>query len=398
MSSFNVPSAPPDPIFLVTSSFKADTHPDKMNLGVGEEGKPWVLPVVKKVEKMLAEDNTLDHEYLKIDGIREFSQKAAELVLGSDSIAFKENRVSFSQALSGTGSLRLAGGLLAKFYPSKELYISNPTWGNHRAIFEAEGFNVSTYRYFDKSTNGLDFAGLVEDLKEAPNGSVVVLHACAHNPTGVDPTKEQWHQISNLLKEKKLYPIFDIAYQGFASGDFDRDAYGVRYHTANGGELMVAQSFSKNMGLYNERAGNLCIVAETPERATNMNSQVKLIIRAMYSNPPSHGARIAATIMNDPKLCEEWFESVRVMSSRVLQMRKALYKELVALNTPGIWTHILEQIGMFTFTGLNPQQVERLTAEFHIYLLKNGRINMCGINTHNVKYLAKAINSVVTNS
>uniref|UniRef100_A0A1B0DRF7 aspartate transaminase n=1 Tax=Phlebotomus papatasi TaxID=29031 RepID=A0A1B0DRF7_PHLPP len=237
---------------------------------------------------------------------------------------------------------------------------------------------------------------MIADLEAAPEGSVIILHACAHNPTGCDPTQEQWKKIADVCEAKKLFPFFDSAYQGFASGDPIRDAFAVRYFVSRGFEMLCAQSFAKNFGLYSERIGNLTIVFNNPAKMPAVVSQVSLLIRGMFSNPPAYGSRIVGTILTDPKLREEWMTCIKAMSARIRQMRKMLYDNLVALKTPGIWKHIIEQIGMFSYTGLNEAQSKRLVEEFHIYLLKSGRISMCGLNEKNVEYVAKAIHTVIT--
>jgi len=299
------------------------------------------------------------------------------------------------QSLSGTGALRLGGEFIAKFLPGRTIYISDPTWGNHKAVFSNSGLKHKDYRYFNAKTLGLDFEGFVEDLKKAPEGSVILLHACAHNPTGVDPTQEQWKILADVIKSRNQVPFFDCAYQGFATGSLERDRFAMEYFANQGFEMFIAQSYAKNFGMYGERVGCFHTVCK-PETSEAVRSQLKLVARPMYSNPPSYGARIVTTVINDPELFNEWKDNLLTMSGRINQVRDLLFKELKALNTPGTWDHILNQIGMFTYTGLSESQCDRLTNEFHVYLLKSGRISMAGINTHNVSYLAKAINAVVT--
>lgn len=236
---------------------------------------------------------------------------------------------------------------------------------------------------------------MVADISNAPEGAVIILHACAHNPTGCDPTEEQWRRLADVLEEKKLFPFFDSAYQGFASGDPNKDAFAVRYFVSRGFELFCAQSFAKNFGLYNERVGNLTVVQKDPKTTAAVSSQITLLIRGMYSNPPAFGARIVGSVLNDPELRQEWMDCIKTMSGRIIQMRQALFKELTKLGTPGTWTHITQQIGMFSYTGLNEEQSKQLIEKYHIYLLKSGRINMCGLNENNVPYVAKAIHAVV---
>jgi len=242
----------------------------------------------------------------------------------------------------------------------------------------------------------LDLEGMLADLKAAPENAVVILHACAHNPTGLDPTEEQWKEIAKVVKEKNLYPLFDSAYQGFASGDLDKDAWAVRYFIEQGFELLCCQSFAKNFGLYNERVGNITLVSNTTENLSKVLSQITLLIRGNYSNPPSHGARIVATALSDPNLFDEWKGCIKTMADRIRLMRAGLRDLLVANNAPGNWDHIVSQIGMFSYTGLTPRQVDYVRVQYHIYMLQSGRVNMCGLTTKNLEYVAKAITDAVT--
>uniref|UniRef100_A0A7S4G3Y9 aspartate transaminase n=1 Tax=Eutreptiella gymnastica TaxID=73025 RepID=A0A7S4G3Y9_9EUGL len=404
MSLFaSVAMAPPDPILGVTQAWRADTSPDKLNLGVGayrsEEGQPWVLPTVKDAEAELLkqqEAGKINKEYLPIDGIPEFYNASVKLMLGEDSAPIKEGRACIVQCLSGTGGLRLAAAVIGNYMKGKAIYIPNPTWGNHKAIFPQQGVEVKQYRYYKPATCGLDFEGMMEDLKAMPSGSVVLLHACAHNPTGVDPTEEQWKAIADVIKEKGLFPMMDSAYQGFASGDFDKDAWACRYFASLGVEMMLIQSFAKNMGLYGERTGTFTTICVDKDSADRLKSQIKILIRTMYSSPPAHGARIAALILNDPARLTAWKAEVKIMADRIINMRKELHAALLANGCPGTWDHVINQIGMFTFTGLKPGQVEHLTSKHHIYLTKDGRISMAGLNGPKVKYLADAMKDAIT--
>merc|ERR1712013_172327 len=277
------------------------------------------------------------------------------------------------------------------------VYYSNPTWGNHGLIFGRAGYtDLRQYRYWDPESRGLDFSGMMEDLGQAPSGAVVILHACAHNPTGVDATKEQWAKIAEVCKSRNLFVFFDCAYQGFASGSLDKDAWAVRFFVEQGFEIFCSQSFSKNFGLYNERAGNLTVVLKDPKSVANFKSQMTLIIRAMYSNPPAHGCRIVDMVMKDPAMYQEWRECIKIMANRIIAMRAGLRARLEKLGTPGKWDHITTQIGMFSYTGLNPTQVDFLVQEKHIYLLRSGRISMCGVTPGNIEYVASSIHEAVT--
>lgn len=397
----NVELGPPIEVFTLNKAFADDTFPQKVLLGAGayrtDEGKPWVLPVVRKAEQALAADSTLNKEYLPVLGLEQFSSAATRMLLGENSTALKQNRAFGVQCLSGTGSLRVGAEFLARILNLKVFYYSQPTWENHKLIFTNAGFTEGrTYRYWSEKTRGLDLEGMLEDLRNAPERSVVILHACAHNPTGCDPTREQWEKIAQVVKEKQLFTFFDSAYQGFASGDLDKDAWAVRYFIDQGFELFCAQSFAKNFGLYNERVGNLTVVLNNPVDIPKVKSQITLLVRGMYSNPPSHGARIVNYVLNNPDLYQEWRDNIKTMSSRIIEMRKRLREELEKIKTPGDWKHITSQIGMFSYTGLNEVQSENMIKKHHVYMLRSGRISMCGVTPSNVEYVAKAICETVS--
>ncbi|BBN01519.1 aspartate aminotransferase, cytoplasmic [Marchantia polymorpha subsp. ruderalis] len=397
----HVQQAPEDPIYGVTNAFLKDPSPVKVNLGVGayrtEEGKPLVLNVVRKAEEQLLADKSRNKEYLPISGITHFSRLSAQLILGSDCPAIAEKRIVTAQCLSGTGCLRVGGEFLAKHYSGpKIIYIPATTWTNHFRIFPNAGMEARTYRYYDPKTKGLDYEGMMEDLRAAPSGAVVLLHACAHNPTGVDPTREQWAEIQHLVRdEKQLLPFFDSAYQGFASGSLDADAWAVRQFVNDGGETLVAQSYAKNMGLYGERVGALSVIVKDPDVALRIESQVNLVIRPMYSSPPTFGAAIVCTILGNKALYEEWKVELKGMADRIISMRHQLFDALKARATPGTWDHIVNQIGMFTYSGLSKEQVEYMKTEYHIHMTSDGRISMAGLNTRTVPQLADAIHAAV---
>jgi len=395
-----VTQGPEDPILGITVAFNKDTHPKKINLGVGayrdDNGKPYVLPSVREAEKRIFEAQA-DHEYTAIGGVPEFTKLAQELKLGADSPAIKEKRAVTIQALSGTGALRVGADFLKRWVNAPNggnVYLSNPTWANHIPIFKDAGFNVPTYRYYNAATCGLDFAGMKEDMKNAPAGSLFLLHACAHNPTGVDPTQAEWNELSALCKEKKHFVFFDLAYQGFASGDPERDAYAVRRFIADGHNVMVAQSFAKNFGLYGERIGTLSVVCEDEKQKSAVESQLKILVRPMYSNPPVHGARIISTILKDASLTASWRKEVKLMADRIIGMRQSLVKNLKEKGSRRDWSHVTKQIGMFCYSGLTPEEVDRLAAEHHVYLTRNGRISIAGITSKNVEHLAQSIAEV----
>ncbi|CAL8256417.1 unnamed protein product [Lota lota] len=407
MSVFrDVTQAVPVAVFKLSQDFNNDQDPNKVNLGVGvyrtNEGKPWVLPIVKKVEKVIAHDDRLNHEYLPILGLPEFRSLASKIAVGDDSPAVQDNRVGAVQCLGGTGALKIGAEFLRCFHNGSNntktpVYVSAPTWENHIAVFASAGFeDVRSYKYWDAQNRGLDLAGFLGDLETCPEHSIFVLHACAHNPTGTDPTQEQWMKIAEVMMRRRLFVFFDSAYQGFASGNLEKDAWAIRYFISMGFEMFCAQSFSKNFGLYNERVGNLTIVARDPDNLQRVLSQMEKIVRTTWSNPPSQGARLVAITLSTPELFEEWKGNVKTMADRVLLMRAQLQAKLQALGTPGTWDHITEQIGMFSFTGLNPKQVEYMVKERHVYLLASGRINMCGLTTKNIDYVAQSIHQTVT--
>ncbi|KAL6305398.1 aspartate aminotransferase [Sparassis latifolia] len=398
-----VPLAPPDSIFKLTAAYKTDLYPHKINLGVGayrdDNSKPWVLPVVKKATEILLNDPALDHEYLPITGLPEFTDSAARLILGPDSPVLAQKRVTSVQTISGTGANHLGALFLSRFYNwngEKQVFLSDPTWVNHFAIFRGVGVNPLTYPYYDARTIGLAFPQLLSTLRDAPAGSVFLLHACAHNPTGVDPTRAQWGQIADAMLEKGHFVFFDCAYQGFASGDLDADAWAVREFVRRDVPLLICQSFAKNAGLYGERVGALHVIAPTEEAATRIKSQLSVLTRSEISNPPAHGARLIALILNDSALFEEWKRDIRTMAGRIIAMRKELRRLLTEeLKTPGNWDHIVNQIGMFSFTGISAEQSQALTDKTHIYLTTNGRISMAGLNSHNIRYFAENLDKVV---
>nr|UDB72874.1 mitochondrial aspartate aminotransferase [Hemiscorpius lepturus] len=393
-----VEMGPPDAILGVTEAFKRDTNPKKINLGVGayrdDQGKPYVLPSVRKAEERLMAQK-LDKEYSTIVGNAEFCQAAAKLAFGENSSVIKQNLNVTAQAISGTGSLTIGAYFLNDFFKgNKEIYMPTPTWGNHIPLFKRAGFTVKQYRYYDPKTCGFDFNGALQDIAKIPEKSVILLHACAHNPTGVDPKPEQWKEISKVVKNRNIFPFIDMAYQGFASGDCDRDATALRLFIEDGHELALAQSFAKNMGLYGERVGAVTLVCKDQEIAQRVMSQVKIIIRPTYSNPPIHGARIAALVLNDPELRKEWLHDVKGMADRIIGMRQKLKDGLKREGSTRNWQHITDQIGMFCYTGMNQEQVERLIKEFSIYLTKDGRISVAGVSSNNVDYLAYAMHQV----
>merc|ERR1711934_1284024 len=397
----NVPLAPLDPILGMSQRFQADTDPRKVNVSIGayrtDEGKPLVLNCVKKAEKRILDDVALNKEYLPQRGDVSYSALCQQMLFGEDSQLLKDGVVATAQTLSGTGALRLGAEFVKRYAPGAAVYVSTPTWGTHNSIMDHAGVPVKQYRYWDAENRNLNLAGMLEDIKSAPDGSIIMLHAAAHNPTGVDPTQEQWDQIMDVCQQRGHICWFDSAYQGFATGCLEKDAYALRKFASNGLPLFVSQSFAKNFGLYGERVGTFSLTCGSSDAVKNVMSQFDIIIRNLYSNPPKHGANIVKTVLSDPALYQEWRDELLAMSLRIQDMRKVLLEELSNLGTPGDWTHITSQIGMFSFTGLSPDQCESMLKDHHIYMLKNGRISMAGITSGNVKYIAQAIDDVVRN-
>ncbi|PHH79193.1 hypothetical protein CDD82_2537 [Ophiocordyceps australis] len=390
-----VPQGPPA-ILGITEAFKADKFDKKINLGVGayrdDQGKPYVLPSVREAEAKVV-NSKLNKEYAGITGVAEFPALAAKLAYGANSPIL--DRVAITQSISGTGALRIGAAFIQRFFSGdKKIYIPTPSWANHRAVFTDAGLKVEQYRYYNKETIGLDFDGMVADVKAAPKGSVFLLHACAHNPTGVDPTQDQWRQLSSVIKEKGHFAFFDMAYQGFASGDTDRDAFAVRHFVEQGHQVALCQSFAKNMGLYGERVGAFSLVCADAAEKKRVESQLKILIRPLYSNPPIHGARIATEILSNDKLYQQWLAEVKGMADRIITMRALLKEKLEKLGSKHDWSHITRQIGMFAYTGMTPEEMDKLAKEFSVYATRDGRISVAGITSENVGRLAEAIYKV----
>jgi len=394
----DVPMGPPDAILGVSEAFKRCEAPEKMNLGVGayrdDNGKPFVLPCVRAAEAAILEGQ-LDHEYLGITGLPAFAKASQKLAFADAGNAIADGRVFTTQGISGTGALRIGSAFLAKFSGGRPVYLPKPSWGNHTPIFAHAGNQLGGFTYYDPSTCGFDAEGCYNDLRNnVPEGACVVFHACAHNPTGVDPLPEQWTELSKICKEKNFLVFFDMAYQGFASGSVDQDAFAVRQFVNDGHNVLLSQSYSKNMGLYGQRTGAFSVVCANAEEAARVESQVKIIIRPMYSNPPSHGARIAERILNDTELNAMFTADVKGMADRIISMRTQLREGIERRGNSNNWEHITNQIGMFCFTGLSPDQVGKLTSDHHVYLTKDGRISVAGVSSSNVDYLANAIHEV----
>ena len=391
----NVPMGPADPILGLNALFAADTNPEKVSLVVGiyggDDGKPFVLKVVEEAKKRIMH---MDHEYAPIQGNQFFIDSAARLAFGADANALKEKRVASVQALSGTGALRVAGAFIARFAANRNIYVAKPTWPNHHGVFRDSGLTVHTYTYYNPKTITLDFEGMCADLEKLDAGSWVVLHACAHNPTGIDPTHEQWGKILEIVTRKQLNPVMDNAYQGFASGDLDLDGYAQRLFSSKCPTFILCQSFAKNMGLYGERTGCLHMVTPNADLTPIIISQLKLIIRCMNSSPPLFGARVAAEVFKDPSLFQQWLGELKEMAGRVKSVRQAFVAELKSLGSTKDWSHITSQIGMMAYTGLSVEQVHALRNQHSIYLTDDGRMAISALNTGNYKKVAAAFHTV----
>lgn len=401
---------PPDPLFGLKARYTADSRPDKVDLGIGayrdNNGKPFILPAVKKAERKLIESESYNHEYLSISGYQPFLTEAAKVILGNDSKAIAAKAVVSQQSLSGTGALHLAGAFLKQFYAGTQtIYVSKPTWANHNQIFQSLGLTVETYPYWDAQKKSLDIDGFLATIKSAPQGSIILLHACAHNPTGLDPTASQWKEILSEIAAKKHLPLFDSAYQGFASGDLDKDAAPIREAINLGlidSPILICQSFAKNVGMYGERVGALHVVLPTSEAegprtqlAKAIGTQLNKLTRSEISNPPAYGAKIVSIVLSDPELRQQWHDDLITMSLRIIKMRKELRRRLEELGTPGTWEHITNQSGMFSFTGLNSEMVQRLEKVHGVYLVSSGRASVAGLNDGNVEKVANAFDEVI---
>ena len=393
----SVEMAPGDPILGVTEAYVADQNPKKVNLGVGvyydDNGKVPLLECVKRAEKLRLETSP-NRGYLPIDGLAAYDRAVQDLVFGADSAAVREKRVITVQALGGTGGLKVGADLLKRIDPGAEVWISDPSWENHRQLFEAAGFKVNTYPYYDAKTHGLNFPGMLAALKAMPAGAVVVLHVCCHNPTGVDISQEQWQQVLEVVKNRGLVPFLDLAYQGFAES-VEADGYAARLFAGAMSPVFLSSSFSKSFSLYGERVGALSIVAGSAEEAARTLSQTKRVVRTNYSNPPTHGGQVVATVLSTPELRVLWDQELGGMRERIKAMRKALV-EGIAKRIPGTdFGFVLRQRGMFSYSGLTKDQVARLRKEFSIYAIDTGRICVAALNTKNVDYVVEAIAQVV---
>ncbi len=390
-------AAPADPILGLGEAFKAETRPEKVNLGIGiykdAQGKTPIPRAVKAAEtRLLAEENTKN--YLTIDGVAAYNAATQVMLFGADHEIIASQRAKTAQSLGGTGALRIAAEFVKRQTNAQNVWISNPTWPNHNAIFKAVGINICDYRYYNSQTHALDWDGLIQDLSQAKQGDVVLLHGCCHNPTGIDPTPEQWETLAKMSAEKGWLPLFDFAYQGFANG-LEEDAYGLRVFLQHNPELLIASSYSKNFGMYNERVGAFTVVAQDADTANRAFSQVKAIIRTLYSNPASHGGATVAMVLQDAELKADWIAELDEMRGRIKAMRQKFVDTLKACGATQDFDFIVQQNGMFSFSGLTPEQVDRLRDEFAIYAVRSGRINVAGITDDNIQYLCESIVKVL---
>ncbi|MFO1414058.1 MAG: amino acid aminotransferase [Burkholderiales bacterium] len=389
--------APRDPILGVTEAFVADTNPKKVNLGVGvyndDDGKLPVLECVKRAEQVMA-SKCAPRGYLPIDGLAAYDKSVQALLFGADSEIVASGRAVTVQALGGTGGLKVGADFLRRFAPGAQVWISDPSWENHRALFEGAGFTVNTYAYYDAATRGLDFAQMIAALERIPAGGIVVLHACCHNPTGADPTEAQWEQIIETVRGRGLVPFLDIAYQGFADS-IDADGAVVRRFAATPGPLFVSSSFSKSFSLYGERVGAVSIVGADKDEAGRVLSQVKRLVRTNYSNPPTHGGQIVAQVLADVELRALWEAELGMMRDRIKLVRAELVEKLHERMPGRDFRYMLAQRGMFSYSGLTKPQVQKLREEYSIYAVDTGRICVAALNSKNVGYVAHAMAAVM---
>ncbi|MEK9776161.1 MAG: amino acid aminotransferase [Quisquiliibacterium sp.] len=392
-----VEMAPRDPILGLTEAFVADPRPNKVNLGVGvyydDNGKVPLLAAVRQAEKVRVESAPA-RNYLPIDGIATYNTAVQQLLFGKDSALLAAGRVATFECLGGTGALKVGADFLRRLNPNAELWISDPSWENHRALFEAAGFKVSAYPYYDAASHGVKFKDMLACLAAMPAGSIVVLHACCHNPTGVDLNTDQWKQVVEAVAQRGLVAFLDCAYQGFADG-IEADAQAIRLFADSGLNFFVSSSFSKSFSLYGERVGALSIVTMDREETARVVSQVKRVVRTNYSNPPTHGAAVVSAVLTDPTMRQLWEDDLSEMRERIRAMRVGLVERLKQRGLSQDFSFVIRQRGMFSYSGLNPQQVERLRTEYGIYAIGTGRICLAALNSKNLDYVADAIAAVI---
>jgi aspartate/tyrosine/aromatic aminotransferase len=391
----SISTAPPDAILGLTEAFAADTNPNKMNLSVGvykdASGQTPILRCVKEAERRLIE-NEATKGYLPIDGLPDYRDHVRSMVFGA---AVDPRRIAVLQTPGGTGALRVAAGFLSDQLAPTRLWLPTPTWANHAPVFASENVPIDSYRYLGPDRTRFDFTGMLDDLStRTSSGDAILLHACCHNPTGVDPTADQWREIANVIREKRLLPLVDFAYQGFGEG-LDEDATGLRLVLEACDEAIVCNSFSKNFGLYSERVGGLSLVAADPSAATAAQSQLKKIVRCNYSNPPRHGAAIVATILSDDALRNTWQQELAEMRNRIKLLRRQFVETMKSTGAGHDFSFLLSQNGMFSFSGLNQMQVDELKNRYSIYIVGSGRINVAGMSEKRMDALCAAVANVI---
>jgi aromatic-amino-acid transaminase len=392
-----VPMAPRDPILGLNELFNADKNPAKVNLGVGvycdDTGRVPLLECVRLAERQVVEQ-AAPRNYLPIDGLPAYDRMAQSLLFGADSSPVSDGRVVTLQALGGTGALKIGADFLRRLLPSAQVWISDPSWENHRALFEGAGFTVNAYPYYDPATHDVGFAAMMKALHDMPAQSIVVLHACCHNPTGVDLTPGQWEEVIATVRRRDLVPFLDIAYQGFGDG-LEEDAQAVRRFAETEGPLFVSSSFSKSFSLYGERVGALSVLTDGADEAARVLSQLKRVVRTNYSNPPTHGGKIVAGVLTSPDLRALWEQELGQMRERIRTMRNQLV-EKIHDRVPGAdFSFVARQRGMFSYSGLSKKVVHRLRDEFSIYAVDTGRICVAALNSRNIDYVADAIAKVI---
>jgi aromatic-amino-acid transaminase len=393
----NIPLAPADPILGVTEAFKSDTHQNKINLGVGiyqdAHGKVPILDIVKvAAEKWLATEDT--KAYLPIEGLPAYNSAVQELLFGKDASVVRSKQVATVQTVGGSGALKVALDFLKRFFPSSSVYISDPSWENHAALAEAAGFRVESYPYYDPSTHGIRRAAMLEHFRSLPQRSIVLLHACCHNPTGVDLDTDTWKEVVDICASRDLIPLVDCAYQGFGDG-LDADATAIRLLTERGLSFLVASSFSKSFAIYRERNGALSIVTGSAQEASHVMTQLRRVVRAIHSSPPSYGAQLISTVLNTPDLRVRWEQELEGMRLRIHEMRQAFSSKLASSVKERDFSFILRQKGMFSYSGLSERAIIALREKFHIYALTSGRICVAAMNHSNVDYICDSIATVL---
>ena len=393
----HIPPYAGDPILSLIVAFLADSRPRKANLGIGiyydENGQIPVLRSVQKAEALLAEHVT-PKPYLPMEGMESYRNAIQELVFGADHPLRKAGRIATIQTVGGSGALKVGADFLKRFFPDAQVWVSDPTWDNHRSMFDGAGFVVNDYPYYDDSTGTIDIDGMLETLQRLPKRSIVLLHPCCHNPTGVDLSQAQWRQVIEVLKAGELIPFLDLAYQGFGDG-FEEDVFAIRELAAANVSFLLANSFAKNFSIYAERCGGLSVVCPDTKQAEFVLGQLKFTVRRNYSSPPLHGASVISTVLNDPALKAEWQGEVAQMRERIKAMRKKLFDTLSAAAPGRDFSYLITQRGMFSYSGLSPEQVDRLREEFGVYLVRSGRMCIAGLNDGNVDYVAAAMAAVL---